>query len=145
MVKKISKKYNMPVIAFNSKAYYLRGMNFTGFRLPSFEDPKAYLQLMKNAELVITTSFHGTVFSTIYRKKFWVIKNGGMYENDDRVMTLLSDLSISDRLIELPFDKKFNYMNPVNYANYEQSLKSLKNKSQIFLKNALENYNERTK
>lgn len=145
MVKKISKKYNMPVIAFNSKAYYLRGMNFTGFRLPSFEDPKAYLQLMKNAELVITTSFHGTVFSTIYRKKFWVIKNGGMYENDDRVMTLLSDLSINDRLIELPFDKKFNYMNPVNYANYEQSLKSLKNKSQIFLKNALENYNERTK
>lgn len=95
-------------------------MNFDGFKLPDFEDPKAYLQLMKNAEMVITTSFHGTVFSTIYRKKFWVIKNGGMYGNDDRVKTLLSDLAITDRLIELPFDEKFNYMKSVDYSEYEK-------------------------
>lgn len=145
MVKKISKKYNMPVIAFNSKAFYLRGMNFHGFKLPTFEDPKAYLQLMKNAELVITTSFHGTVFSSIYRKKFWVVKNGGMYENDDRVMTLLTDLSITDRLIELPFDEEFDYMKPVDYINYDKRIKDLKNKSQMFLKKALENCDESTK
>lgn len=145
MVKKISKKYNLPVIAFNSKPYYLRGMNFDGFKLPDFEDPKAYLQLMKNAEMVITTSFHGTVFSTIYRKKFWVIKNGGMYGNDDRVMTLLSDLAITDRLIELPFDEEFNYMKSVDYSEYEKRLEKLKNKSQTYLKLALENCDERTK
>lgn len=135
----------MPVIAFNSKAFYLRGMNFNGFKLPTFEDPKAYLQLMKNAELVITTSFHGTVFSSIYRKKFWVVKNGGMYENDDRVMTLLTDLSITDRLIELPFDEQFDYMKPVDYINYDKKIKDLKNKSQMFLKDALENCDESTK
>ena len=94
LVNKISKRYKLPVIAFNSKSFYFKMMNFHGFKLPDFEDPSAYLQLMKNAEMVITTSYHGTIFSSIYRKNFWVIKNGQMFGDDDRVATLIDQLSI---------------------------------------------------
>lgn len=144
LVKKISRKYNLPVIAFNSKSYYLRGMNYERFLLPEYEDPAVYLRLMKNASLVITTSFHGTVFSTIFKRKFWVIKNGGMYSTDDRVMTLLSDLGIEDRLIEMPFDSSFDYMKDVSYEKYNEKLYEHQEHSKEYLISALEKINEAT-
>lgn len=138
LVNKISQKYNLPVIAFNAKSFYLRGMNFTKFKLPDAEDPTIYLQLMKNAAIVITTSFHGSIFSTIFKKNFWVIKNGNMFGSDDRVLTLVKQLDIEDRLIPIEFDDDFNYMQNINYENYEANLRELKESSQEYLLAALE-------
>ena len=138
MVKQISKKYKIPVITFNSKAYYLRGVNLTGFKLPESEKPSTYLQLMKNASLVITTSFHGTIFPTLYRKKFWVIKNGNMFLDDDRVLTLVNQLGLNDRLIGSEYNDNFNYMSEVDYDKYDNSISDLKSFSQKYLLDALE-------
>ena len=137
LVKKISKKYKLPVIAFNGKAYYLRGMELSGFKLPDFEDPTSYLQLMKNAAMIITTSFHGSIFSTLYHKKFWVIKNGGMFGDDDRVRTLLSQLNINERLISSEFDDKFDYMQDLDYEAFDSLLKEKRAFSENYLLNAL--------
>ena len=145
MVRRISKKYHLPVVAFNSKAYYLRGMDFSGFILPKYENPSVYLRLMKNAEMVITTSFHGTVFSTIFQKKFWVIKNGGMYATDDRVITLLSNLGIEDRLVEMPFDDSFDYCCEVDYKKFSECLNIQRCKSQEYLSSVLEHIDETAK
>ena len=147
LVNKISKKYKLPVIAFNSKSFYLRGMNFQNFKLPDFEDPTAYLQLMKNATMVITTSFHGSVFSTVFKKFFWVIKNGGMYGNDDRVITLLRTIGLEKRLITEYFDNDFDYMTSVDYnaVDYIDGLGEAKKLSQKYLLTALENCNEANK
>lgn len=90
LVKKVSKKYNLPVIAFNTKTFFVKGMQLQGFKLPDIENPAAYLELIKNASIIFTTSFHGTVFSSIYQKSFWTIKNGGMFGDDDRVKLLLN-------------------------------------------------------
>lgn len=144
-VKQIARKFGLPVIAFNAKSFYLRAMNFSGFKLPDYENPESYLRLMKNAELVITTSFHGTVFSTVFRKKFWVIKNGGMYGDDDRVATLLSELELNDRLIVPQFDDSFNYMAEVSYTDYTKRLRELREVSEKFLLSSLEKINEGTK
>lgn len=132
-VKKISKKYNLPVIVFNSKEYYFRLLNFKGFKMPYEQDPGIYLNLIKNAKMIITTSFHGTIFSTIYRKKFWVMKNGDMYSTDDRVITLLKELAIEDRLIEPNFENNFNYFKEVNYNIYDKKLEIERKKSMQFL------------
>lgn len=137
LVRKISKKYKLPVIAFNGKAFYLRGMNFSGFKLPDFEDPTAYLQLMKNSEMVITTSFHGSIFASIYHKKFWVVKNGGMFGEDDRVLTLMTQMNLCDRIISMDFDNNFDYMQPIDYKAYEENLEKSKAFSQNYLIEAL--------
>ena len=144
-VKKISLKYHLPVIAFNTKSYCLRAMNLFGFKLPSKESPNTYLKLMKNAKLVITTSFHGTIFSTIFRKKFWVIKNGCMFDSDDRVATLVDQLAVSDRVITAQFDGNFDYLQDVSYDQYIENLEILKKKSTTFLLSALGDQNETTK
>lgn len=136
-VKKISKKYNIPVIVWNAREYYMKKEYLNGFILPSKINPGVYLDLIKNAEIVITTSFHGTIFSTIYGKNFWTIKNGNMYNTDDRVITLMNQLSLKDRLIEPTFDDKFDYMKNVSYLEYEKNLKKLRKESISYLEQAL--------
>ena len=78
---------------------------------------------------MITTSYHGTIFSTIYRKKFIVVKNGGMYGDDDRVKTLLEQLNMNDRLMPYTFDETYNYLSSVDYSEYDSNLPKLKKKS----------------
>ena len=137
LVHRISQKYKLPVIAFNTKTFYVKGMQFSGFKLPEIENPSTYLQLIKNAEIIITTSFHGTVFSTIYRKKFWTVKNGGMFGNDDRVKTLMHLLDLEDRMIPIEFDGVFDYLKEKDYDRYERLLEKEQEKAYKYLKKAL--------
>ena len=65
-----------------------------------------FISLIKNAAFVITSSFHGTAFSLIFRKQFYSI---GMGKRAGRVESLLEQLGISNRLIRnvnrLPKDR----------------------------------------
>ena len=142
LVQCVSNKYHLPVIAFNTKTFYVKGMQRTGFKLPEIENPRSYLTLIKNATLIMTTSFHGTVFPTIFRKPVWVIKNGGMFGDDDRVKTLIKELGIEERLIPIEYRESFNYMKMVDYSYYEEELPILRNKAIQYLKDSLDTTNE---
>lgn len=137
LVKSISKKYGLKVVAWNPRSYYLKFMNFSNFYLPKKQNPGVYLSLIRDANMVITTSFHGTIFSTIYNKNFWVIKNGEMYGDDDRVKTLIEQLSIEERLISMEFDDSFDYLSSFDYDMYNKNLAQLKNNSSKILLEAL--------
>lgn len=137
-VKRIADKYGLKVITWSTKSYYFKMVKSFGFELPEYEDPSVYLNLIKNAELVMTTSYHGTIFSTIYRKKFITIKNGGMYGNDDRVKTLLSQLGMEDRLIPFVFDESYNYLQDINYEKYDKQLPDLRERSLKYIKENIE-------
>ncbi|MDR0979389.1 MAG: polysaccharide pyruvyl transferase family protein [Lachnospiraceae bacterium] len=140
-VKEISKKYNLKVIAWNTKDYILKGLKYKGFELAKEQDPGIYLNLIKNAKIVITTSFHGTIFSSIYRKNFWTIKNGNMYSDDDRVITLINQLGLTERLIEPKFDDKWDYFQKVDYTKYNNNIDGLKKQSLEYLELALKGKN----
>lgn len=146
-IKKISEKYKLPVITWGAKNYYTHAIKTRfGFELPQYENPAVYLSLIKNATLVFTTSFHGTIFSTIFRKRFFTIKNGEMYGDDDRVITLLESLEMMERLVPYDFDENFDYLKEVDYSEYEITLKKLQEKAQNFLKENVEDfYNESSK
>ena len=55
--------------------------------------PAEFLGLFKNAELVMTNSFHGTVFSILFNKDFYTIVNRST-NNNSRQIDLLSTLGI---------------------------------------------------
>lgn len=137
-VRDISRKYKMPVIVFNSKQYYTKLLWKYGFILPEIEDPESYLYLIKHAKVVITTSFHGTIFSTIYRKNFWTLKNGDMFGDDDRVGTLVTQLGIEERLVPPEGLGSIDILKPFDYRKYEENLIVLKRKSFAFLKKAID-------
>src|SRR5690606_24878261 len=85
----------------------------TGYR-SSMIDPKAeilppvelWLKGFRDAELVITDSFHGTVFSIINNTPFIVLENevGGI----SRLTHLLNELGIKDRLVYADDDGDFD-------------------------------------
>ncbi len=142
-VKKIAKKYNLKVITWSTKSYCKKFIKRFGFNLVKYEDPSIYLSMIKNADIVFTTSFHGTIFSAIYGKKFFTIKNGSMYGDDDRVKTLLKQLYLEDRLIEYEFDDLFDYMKDVDYSKFNDVLPNLRSKAHKYLeKNVVNYYNE---
>lgn len=136
-VKKVSEKYNLDVIVWSSKQYYIKNIKRFGFQLADYENPSSYLFYINNAELIFTTSFHGTIFSTIFKKKFFTIKNGGMFGDDDRVLSLVKQLSIEERLITYEFQEEFDYLCDINYTKYDRNLKELKKMSLDYLTESL--------
>ncbi len=61
--------------------------------------PQEFLWYVKNAAFVVTNSFHGTVFSVLYKKRFAVILHK---ETGNRVSELLDKLGLSDRYTDDP-------------------------------------------
>lgn len=63
-----------------------------------FPTVTAWLRAFMDAEMVITDSFHGCVFSIIFNKPFWVIGNEG--RGMARFKSLLSIFGLQNRLID---------------------------------------------
>lgn len=95
-------------------------------------DPGEFLWYIKNAEFVLTNSFHGTVFSIIFHKKFYSI-----YRKDIRKDDLLKQLGISDRhkrcLMQKDIEKE------IDYYEVEQKLSQYRKSSEQFILNFLKN------
>ena len=79
-------------MCYASKRYhYPKGVENRGGASPS-----EWLGLFAKAEYVLTDSFHGTVFSVIYHRKFKVLTVFSKGENR-RAQDLLTELGLEDR------------------------------------------------
>lgn len=79
--------------------------------------PGEFLGLIKNAEFILTDSFHGTVFSIIYHKPFYTFSRTGVKESmDTRVVSLLKLLELTDR-----FDPKNITLDGVEKIDFGKS------------------------
>jgi hypothetical protein len=136
-VVKIGKQLSMPIIMLDARSYIYKFNFLRGIKLYKGSSPGDYFGLIKNAKLVVTTSFHGTIFSTIFRKNFWTITFKETNKDDDRVGTLLDQLGMNDRFIFLEDIDKYDLTSDVDYTNYERNLEPLKRKSFEFLEKAL--------
>lgn len=89
-----------------------------------------FVSIIKYAKLVITSSFHATVFSLIFKTKFYSIELGD--GNDARYASLLHDLNLDERLIKVG-DK----LQDVNLPLPSYSLDVISCKSVEFIKASL--------
>lgn len=93
IVNHISKKLQLPVVVlrYNNKNDW-----FNSYEKHYDAGPREFLSYVKHAELVLTTSFHGTAFSIIYKKPFYVID--GL--KDSRISSILKKTGLTTRSIE---------------------------------------------
>lgn len=89
-----------------------------------------FLGLIENAEIVLTTSFHGTIFSLIFQKNFYVEISGKEVLNE-RVENLLQKVNllsriISDSSIEEPYAQ-------IDWLEVSSRLESYRQDSLAFL------------
>ncbi len=120
---KIAKEKNLNIISVldnkNFKNYYNEG-------------PIAFLKLIKDADYIISNSFHATAFSIIFNKDFFVLNRE---ENiNTRMQDMLSLLCLSERLITC-YDK-VNY-NKVDYEIVNDELQKQIKKSKEFIDTVL--------
>jgi hypothetical protein len=82
------------------------------------------LGYLYGSECIITTSFHATVFSIIFKKAFYslLLEDG----RDSRVKNLLTLLSLQDRMISPTDEIKYS---DIDYNAIKSTLKSLKDDS----------------
>lgn len=62
--------------------------------------PEDFLGLIKNAACVVTNSFHGTAFSLIFDRDFYLVRNSKEDLDNTRLETLLEKFGLLDRMVE---------------------------------------------
>ena len=97
--------------------------------------PDDFLGLIEKAEIVLTNSFHGTVFSILFKKDFYTILKRNV-ENNTRQISLLKSLNIDRIKYE---DMVFTENPEIDYNKSEVIIDNLRKSSEEYLINAIEN------
>ncbi len=104
--------------------------------------PKEFLGEIRDAELVLTNSFHGIVFSVLFQKPFWVFKRNKDSDSrsmNARVTDFLTDFGLENRLLEdgeIPTKEKL--VRPIDYETAGRLLETKRDFSLNWLRKALE-------
>lgn len=105
---KLSKEKNLKLIYINDQ--YYKKVDIAERK--TAVSPQEFLALFKNAEYVVTNSFHATVFSIIFNKQFAVDLKVSDGTRNNRVAELLSYINLESRAIEncyCDIDKKIDW------------------------------------
>lgn len=101
--------------------------------------PSEFLWLVENSSIVFTDSYHGTIFSLIFNKKFWTFERFNLNDTinqNSRIYQLSKVFGIEQRILN--DDSILEDSQSMDYNLFEEILKKEKNASINFLKEALE-------
>lgn len=96
---------------------------------------ETWLAFIESSSFVITNSYHGLIFSIIFRKPFIVVPAEGTYEEmNDRIFTLLRILGLEDRIADYSDENKINsiLVQSINWEMVENKVNSLRNDAHLF-------------
>ncbi|MDE6091300.1 MAG: polysaccharide pyruvyl transferase family protein [Duncaniella sp.] len=99
----------------------------------TFPPVEQWLKSFRDAEMVITDSFHGTVFSIIYNKPFWVVVNNS--RGATRFHSLLDKFGLTHRIVDS--SKKINWLDPIDWQFVNTIRKEFTDFSKALLFSAL--------
>lgn len=129
VLEQIQHKLNIPIIMLGQ-----RKSNFTGeIKVINDIGPCEFAYLMKHAEYVLTSSFHGLMFSLINRKPFTAIIPDPQ-SGDCRIKDMLDYLKMSKCYIQADNSNPKIFEGKVYDDEAENSIKSLITSSQKYLK-----------
>ena len=123
--KELAKQKNLKLKYINDRTL-IKDKNIEYIEAPT---PSNFINLFANAEIVVTNSFHGTVFSIIFEKEFYVELNNKKARNI-RSEALLEKLNIRNR--EISSTDIFN-ASKINWKNVEKILDIERNKSKEYI------------
>ena len=98
----------------------------------SSANPIEFISLIKYADFIFTSSYHGLVFSLIFHKQFLA----SFPKNSDRAKSLLYSLDLKDLLIPHKSDIP-THIRKIDYTSIDLKIKSLRNLSEEFLKESM--------
>ena len=132
LVSELTTKHNINVID-GSVHEYMHGNGH--YRYDPNCGPGEFLYYIRNADLVITNSFHGTAFSLIYHKNFVTIRND---KRNDRMEQILKLAGLEDRLVNDCDAETALSLEPPDYTEAERRLSAERERCAGLLRAAAE-------
>lgn len=99
--KKLARERGLKLVYINERTV-IKDKKIEYIKAPS---PEQFLTLFANASVVVTNSFHGTVFSVIFKREFFVELDNQRQRNI-RIEALLSKVKILDREIRASYENE---------------------------------------
>ncbi len=96
--------------------------------------PLEWLGLFKNAEYIVTDSFHGCAFSILFEKEFCV----KISQLGERIENILSIMNIKNRVVNNATE--VSKLNPIDYSEVREKLGVFREESTQVLKNILSSF-----
>lgn len=127
--KRVAKQLNLTLINIVPPP---RAM-FKGIKRKVDVGPREFLSMIKNAEFVVTNSFHGTAFATIFEKPFVSVVSG---KPDLRMQTLLCQFGLEEWLVA-PDKVNVEKLLKIDYSKMRYNKAELRKSSLEYLRNAL--------
>ena len=111
-------------------------IDFREYRVKDISDIKYF----KNAEIIVTDTFHGSIFSIINKKKFVTLVRksiGNNYGNEEKLADLLCRLKLEDRIIYDISNLEKISNKEINYSDTNNILKAERVKAKKYLKECI--------
>lgn len=102
--------------------------------------PAGFLGLVKNAALVCTDSFHGTIFSSIFNTPFFVFPRftkKATLSTNTRIESLLNRLDLTDRFVECGDSPSACLEREIDFGRLNAAIAEFRSESLSYLSSAL--------
>ena len=123
-LQELSKRYDLEIVNIldrKQKEYYI-------------SSPSQFIWLIEHAELIFTDSFHGSVFSIIYKKPFIVFDRKSKFNMNSRLETLLNKFNLLNRKYS---QIDINQILNIDYIKTYEILKKEQDKFYEYIENNL--------
>lgn len=140
-VKELKKKTGYKIVALLHLDQYIKSDENYVDEAPYDISPADFINLVKNAEMVCTDSFHGTVFSLTYGKMFFTFmrfSDTATLSTNSRINTLLKRLNVENRLVTKESNAEKMLKQNMDIEGIQARLCNFRNESLEYLKKALE-------
>lgn len=138
-IKKIANENNLKIVSIPhaNEKYSDIDEEFGNYKIKDCS-PEQWIWLIHNAEYVITDSFHGAVFSTIFNKKFIITKREYTEDINNRMIDYLSTIDENNKFIDITKIVDINKLN-WDYNKINRKIKEFREKSIDYLNKSLKN------
>ena len=124
VIQEIAKREGLKTVTFGNRNTWC-DMNLA-------YDPLLFLSIYGKAEYIITDTFHGTVFATIYEKRFAVVNNG-----KQKILNALAMCGLSDKMTKASEDYVCILHSNFDYAVTREHIQRERMNSMRYLYEAL--------
>ena len=128
------------IISLNHCDEYVKYSDIFADEIPYDIGPGEFINLIRHAEYICTDSFHGSIFSMINNKEFFIFRrhsNKSKMSTNSRLDSLLKMVGLKERILTGNENVNEQIQESIDYNSVNKKLENLRNESKKFLENAL--------
>lgn len=139
-VTKFARKKGLKIVTSHHMDSYNKADESFGDYAPFDIGPAEFVNLISNAEYVFTDSFHGSVFSMLYKKKFLVFNrysDKSISSKNSRIDSFCRNYGLSERRFDGNID---DVDNEIDFDTVHKKVENHRAESRAFLDRALRDF-----